>query len=175
MTNYRLCGAAALSLLLAAPALLAAPRAAKSKVPPLSEDEARRTAAMLDDAYQLWLQSIHDWYPTKAGQPVVAATVVRKLQEKMTAKGWPATRFVAVNGIVMNPNHLAKDAFEKEAVTALRSGKDRYEKVERGRLRVATVIPLGGGCFSCHWSDAKIGSRAALTFSIPVRGSGKGR
>lgn len=179
--------ALALGLALTGPALLAAPRkgkpaarpAAKPSVaarqarppasPPMSPEEARRTVAMLDDAYQITLHAVHDWYPTRTGQPVVAATVVRKLQERMAELGWPRSHFLAVNALVMNPDHRPRDSFEKDAITALRSGDERYEKVVGSNLRVATALPLGGGCFSCHWSDAKIGSRAAISFEIPLQ------
>jgi hypothetical protein len=87
----------------------------------------------------------------------------------MTEKGWPKSRFLAVNALVMNPEHRPEDAFERDAVTALRSGADRFEKVEAGRLRVASSLSLGGSCFRCHWSDAKIGSRAAICFDIPLK------
>lgn len=135
----------------------------------MTPEEARRNVAMLDDAYQEILHAVHNWYPTKTGQPVVAATTVVELQKIMSEKGWPQSRFLAVNAIVMNPNHLPKDAFEKKAVEALKAGEQRVEAVEKGRLRVATVLPTGGGCFSCHWTDSKVGSRAAITWSIPVK------
>ena len=155
--------------------LLAAPKKAKPAVEPpgaqtlkMTPEEARRSAAMLDDAYQEFLQTIHAWYPTKTGQPKVAASTVIELQKIMAEKGWPQSKFLAVNAIVMNPNHLPEDKFDKDAIAAIKSGKDRYEKVVDGRLRIATVVPTGGGCFSCHWTDSKVGSRAALSFSIPL-------
>jgi hypothetical protein len=151
-------------------ALLAAPRkpAPTAARPALTEAEARLDAAMLEDAYRITLQTVHERYPTGTGQPVVAAAVVRQLQARMTARGWPKSRFLAVNALVMNPEHRPEDAFERDAVTALRSGADRFEKVEGGRLRVASSLSLGGSCFRCHWSDARIGSRAAICFDIPL-------
>lgn len=156
--------------LTAGSALFAAPRKAAPTParPALTEEEARLDAQMLEDAYRITLQTVHERYPTGTGQPVVAAAVVRQLQAKMTEKGWPKSRFLAVNALVMNPEHRPEDAFERDAVTALRSGADRFEKVEAGRLRVASSLSLGGSCFRCHWSDAKIGSRAAICFDIPL-------
>lgn len=155
-------------------ALLAAPR--KAVAPParpaLTEEEARLDAQMLEDAYRITLQTVHERYPTGTGQPVVAAAVIRQLQAKMTEKGWPKSRFLAVNALVMNPEHRPEDAFERDAVTALRRGDYRYEKIEGGRLRVASSLSLGGSCFRCHWSDAKIGSRAAICFDIPLARAG---
>jgi hypothetical protein len=87
----------------------------------------------------------------------------------MGEKGWPQSRFLAVNAIIMNPDHRARDRFEEEAVEALKRGQDRYEKVEGNRFRAATVVSLSGGCFSCHWAPAGQSSRAAISWSIPLR------
>lgn len=169
------CGVLCLSAALAAaprkPAKKpATPAKAVSGTAAMTAEEARRSVAMLDDAYQEILHAVHNWYPTKTGQPKVAASTVIELQKIMTEKGWPQSRFLAVNAVVMNPNHVPKDTFEKDAVAALKQGKDRHEAVLDGRLRVVTVLPTGGGCFSCHWTDSKVGSRTAITWSIPLKG-----
>lgn len=134
----------------------------------MTREEALRNVAMLDDAYQLIVHEIHDWYPTRTGQPVVAATTVRELQEIMVRKGWPTSRFLAVSGPVMNPDHRPRDAFERKAAAALRAGRSRYEEVTASQLRVATVVPLEGGCFTCHWTTSKRGSLAAISWSLPL-------
>ena len=124
--------------------------------------------AMLDDAYNLVLEEVHHTYPTKPGRPV-AATIVRDLQKKMTDLGWPSSRFLAVNAIVMNPDHVARDEFERQTVRAFTDGGDRRETIENGTLRVATPVSLGGSCFSCHWADKGRASRAAISWKIPLR------
>ena len=135
---------------------------------PMTLEEARMAVAMLDDAYNLVLEEVHHTYPTKPGRPV-AATIVRDLQKKMTDLGWPSSRFLAVNAIVMNPDHVARDEFERQTVRAFTDGGDRRETIENGTLRVATPVSLGGSCFSCHWADKGRASRAAISWKIPLR------
>jgi hypothetical protein len=163
---------------LAFPAADAEPRPRKAAVASRPDatavEEARRKVAMLNDAYQILVQEIHAWYPNKTGQPIVAAVPVRDLQEVMTRKGWPASRFLGVTGPVMNPDHRPKDDFERKAVAAIRAGKDRYEEITPERLRVATVVPLEGGCFTCHWSEGKRSNRAAISWNLPLT-SGRDR
>ena len=135
---------------------------------PMTDEEAHTAVALLDDAYQTILHEVHRTYPTRPGRPV-AATIVRDLQKVMTAKGWPASHFLAVNAIIMNPDHRAHDAFERNAVNVLAKSDGPLEKVSNGTLRVATVVPLGGDCFSCHWADSGISSRAAISWTIPLK------
>ncbi|HTE18064.1 MAG TPA: DUF3365 domain-containing protein [Armatimonadota bacterium] len=147
-----------------APAATTAP-----KMQPMPLDQARMTAAMLDDVYQITLTQIHRTYPTRSGQTVVAANVMRRLQGLLGEKGWPSSRFLGVNALLMNPDHRARDAFERRVVAEMKRGANRVEAVEKGQLRVATSVPLNGGCFSCHWSTDSRDTKAAITFSIPLK------
>lgn len=125
----------------------------RPKTRPLSSQDARLAVAMLGDAYDLLLELTHETYHTQPNIPV-AATVIRKLQARMTELGWPQARFLAVNAIVMHPDHVPQDDFEKQSVLALRRSNRRIEKVVEGQLRVATVVPLAGNCSSCHWATS---------------------
>lgn len=131
-------------------------------------DEARTAVAMLGDAYDLLLEETHAIYHTRPNTPV-AATMVRKVQARMKELGWPQSRFVAVNAIVMHPNHVAKDDFEKRTVQEFKRSTARREEVTDSQLRVATVIPLGGGCASCHWTGSGQSPRAATTWMVPLK------
>lgn len=137
-------------------------------------DEARTAVAMLGDAYDLLLEETHSVYHTRPSTPV-AATVVRKLQARMTELGWPRSRFVAVNAVVMHPDHVPKDAFEKQTVQALRRGDERIEQVTSNQLRVSTVVSLGGSCASCHWTSSGQTPKAATSWTVPLRQSLAGR
>jgi hypothetical protein len=143
---------------------VAAPATTRSMTP----EQARTAVRMLGDAYDLILDETHATYHTKPSVPV-AATVVRKLQAKMNALGWPRARFLAVNAVVMHPDHVPRDDFERLTVQTLRRGEDRVEQVVDGQLRVSTVVPLGGGCSSCHWTPSGQSSKAAITWSVPLR------
>lgn len=157
-----------------APARQPSPAAPKGVQPALmTAEEARLAVTMLDDAYQAILHSVHETYPTKPGRPV-AATIVRDLQKRMAEKGWPRSHFLSVSGVLMNPDHRAQTAFEQEAVRTLRlSAQRRVERLEDGRLQIATDFALHGDCFSCHWSDPGTPSQAAISWTIPVRKDGR--
>lgn len=130
-------------------------------------DEARRAVALLDDAYSLILHEVHDTYPTKPGRPV-AATIVRDLQKTMTDRGWPSSHFLAVNAIIMNPAHQARDEWERRAVSDMKSGKLRLEEEKPNEYRATTMVSLRGGCTSCHWSQDSMGARAAIAWKVPL-------
>lgn len=148
----------------AVPAVRAAP----------TEEVARLQAAMLSDLYQELLRETHKLYPTRPGRPV-AATVVRQVQERMRRAGHPESRFLAVNAVLMNPDHRARDSFEREAARRLASGEESVELVEQGEgrgaaryYRAAMVVPLGSGCGSCHWSQGGLGARAAIAWNVKL-------
>lgn len=146
----------------------AAPVVAAGTTRAMTLDEARTTVAMLGDAYDLLLDETHEVYHTRPSVPV-AATVIRKVQARMTELGWPQARFLAVNAVVMHPDHVPKDAFDKRTIQALKRGDERLEQVSSTQLRVATVVPLGGSCASCHWSPSGQSPKAATTWTIPLR------
>jgi hypothetical protein len=164
------------SLILAvAAASVAAPRpGAKKPLKPLANppsgptytpEQAKTAVAMLDDAYNLILREVHDTYVTKPGRPV-AASLVKDLQKTMTAKGWPSSHFLAVNAILMNPEHRARDEWERRAVSEMKSGKLKVEDEKPGEYRAATFVSLRGGCTSCHWSPDSMGARAAIAWKV---------
>ena len=135
----------------------------------MTREEALTAVAILDDAYSIILHEVHETYHHSPKTPV-AASVVRNLQRTMTAKGWPASRFLAVNAIAMRPDHLPRDEWERKAVAKLKSGRDqRLETQEPGVLRVATTMSLRGGCGSCHWSKDSMGARAAIAWKVRTR------
>lgn len=158
-------------------AAVAAPRSAARKAPKPAKtanavaervytpEEAKRAVAILDDAYNLILHEVHETYPTKPGRPV-AASLVKDLQKSMTAKGWPGSRFLAVNAVIMNPDHRARDEWERRAVSDMKSGKPVLAEEKKGEYRAATMVSLRGGCTSCHWSQDSMGARAAITWKV---------
>jgi len=94
----------------------------------------------------------------------------------MNELGWPTARFLAVNTIVMHPDHVPRDDFERRSVQTLRSSDHRIEQVVGGQFRVTTVVPTGGSCFSCHWTPPEQASKTATTWAVPLRQErGRGR
>jgi hypothetical protein len=134
----------------------------------MSVKEARRAIVLLDRTYQSALRQIHRRFPVGNGQPVVAAVAVRDIQREVSSSAGVSSRFLAVGTKAMNPDHEPKDAFEREAVQELKRGSRWVEAQEDGRLRVATGVPLGGGCFPCHSTPAGNPVQAAISWSVPV-------
>jgi len=135
----------------------------------LTPKEARRTIALLDRTYQSALRQIHRRFPVGNGQPVVAAVAIRDVQREVGATMGLSSRFLAVGTKAMNPDHEPKDAFEREAAQELKRGARWVEAQEAGRLRVATTVPLGGGCFPCHSTPGGRPVQAAISWSVLVQ------
>lgn len=145
-------------------------------VPPLASEpermslkEARRTISLLDRNYQSALRQIHRRFPVGNGQPVVAAVVVRDIQRETGSGGLLSSRFLAVGVKAMNPDHEPRDDFERQAVQELKRGARWVEAQEDGKLRVATVTPLGGGCFPCHSTPSGAPVQAAISWTVPLQ------
>jgi hypothetical protein len=119
-------------------------------------EQARSTVAMLNDLYVNTIVQTHTTYVKDRGS-VAAAAVARKVFEAMAKKGWPQTRWISTTGRPFNPDANPKDAFERDAAAALKKGEARFERVEDGKLRVATLIPVvDKSCLMCHTRD-KVG------------------
>lgn len=147
---------------------------AQDEKPPvkMSLKQARQTVDMLNDLYVNSVVLTHSTY-VKDAQTVPAAAVARKVFAAMTKKGWPETRWISTTGRPFNPDSQPKDAFEKAAVAALKTGKARFEKVEDGKLRVATLIPLvDASCQTCHRND-KVGDPiGGLAYTVALNAPG---
>jgi hypothetical protein len=134
----------------------------------MSLAQARQTVNMLNDLYVNSVVLTHGTY-VKDRATVPAATVARRVFVAMAEKGWPQTRWLATTGRPFNPDANPKDAFEREAVEALKKGQPRFEKIEDGKLRVATLVPLvDKSCQMCHTRD-KVGDPiGGLVYTVPL-------
>lgn len=171
-----LIGALTLGAAAVAAGLPPAPPVKAYPAPPLPEEpermsleEARRTIVLLDRTYQSALRQIHRRFPVGNGQPVVAAVAVRDVQREVSTSTALSSHFLAVGTKAMNPDHEPKDAFERQAVDELKRGARWVEAQDDGRLRVATIVPLGGGCFPCHSTPGGGTVQAAISWSVPVQ------
>lgn len=137
----------------------------------MSLPQARQTVSMLNDLYVNAVVLTHGTYVKDKGI-TPAATVARKVFEAMDKKGWPKTRWLSTTGRPFNPDHNPKDQFEKDAVVALKKGQARFERVENGQLRVATLVPLvDKSCQMCHTKD-KVGDPiGGLSYTVALTGS----
>lgn len=159
MKRNHLIGFGSFALAAGVVAVAAAPgSAADTAVKPVTMplEQARRTVDILNDAYVTAVVLTHGTYVKDRSTPA-AAVVARQLFKAMSAKGWPETRWLATTGRPFNPDASPKDRFEKDAVAALKTGKARFERVEDGKLRVVTLVPLvDKSCQMCHTKD-KVG------------------
>ena len=135
-----------------------------------STQEARRQAEILHTSIYATLQVIHDrYYREDEGLPIPAAImgdVFKDLEAQQNVK----LRWLAVEGLAMNTDHLPQDAFETEAVKSLKSGKEFHEQTENGLYRRAAPITLSSHCLKCHMPDRKNTDdrTAGLIIAIPV-------
>ncbi len=135
-----------------------------------SVDEARREAALLHTALHSSLQVVHSrYYQEDEGLPLPAATLKDVFAEIKEAHGIEL-HWLAVEGQAMNTDHKPRDAFEKEAVESLKSGRRDFEKTENGVYRRAGAITLGNHCLKCHVPDRKSTQdrTAGLIIAIPL-------
>lgn len=132
--------------------------------------EARRQAELLHESMHHTLQVVHHrYYREDEGLPIPAATLLEvfgELEKEKQVK----LRWLVVEGQAMNDDHKARDAFEKSAVEALRSGKKSFELAEKGVFRRAGPIALTNHCLKCHLPDRKSTATrtAGLIVAIPV-------
>ena len=130
--------------------------------------QAKQTVDMLNDLYVNSVVQTHATYVKDRSTPA-AAVVARRVFTSMKEKGWPETRWLSTTGRPFNPDHNPKDQFERDAVAALKKGTARFERVEDGKLRVATLVPLvDKSCQMCHTKD-KVGDPiGGLAYTIKL-------
>lgn len=123
-------------------------------------DHARKTVRMLDDLYKTYIILITEEY---VDDPSVlpAATLSKRVFKSMNKKGWHKARLLDATGTPFNPENNPKDAFERDAINAMISGKTYFEKIEKiegkDHLRAVTSVhAVMKGCISCHPSS-KVG------------------
>lgn len=136
-----------------------------------SVEEARRQAQLLHTALHSTLQVVHArYYEEDEGLPLPAATLKDVFAEMEEAHGI-RLRWLAVEGQAMNTDHEPRDAFEKDAVEALKSGRQNFEQSGNGVYRRAGSIVLGNHCLKCHVPDRKntTDRTAGLIISIPLK------
>ena len=123
----------------------------------LELEHARKTVRMLDDVYKTYIVLITEEY---VDYPSVlpAATLSKRVFKSMNKKGWHKARLLDATGTPFNPENNPKDAFERDAINAMISGKTYFEKIEKidgkDHLRAVTSVhAVMKGCISCHPSS----------------------
>jgi len=147
----------------------------KSTEPPSSSndvtrtiEEARRQAKTLHTTIHSTLRVMHDrYYREDEGLPIPAAAMGEILRDVETEEG-VILRWLVVEGQAMNTDNVARDDFEREAATALKSGKPFHEESTASQYRRAAPITLSNHCLKCHMPDRKSTKdrRAGLVVTI---------
>jgi hypothetical protein len=141
-----------------------------TEIPRSTTTQARRQAEILHTSIHSTLRVVHDrYYREDEGLPIPAAImgdVFKELESEQNVK----LRWLAVEGLAMNTDHLPQDTFETEAVKSLKSGKSFHELSENGLYRRAAPITLNSHCLKCHMPDRKStrDRTAGLIIAIPV-------
>lgn len=136
----------------------------------LTVKEARRLSRVLHVAMHVSLQHVHDqFYREDEGLRLPAAVLTDVFSEVEEAERI-RLRWLAVEGVAMNSDHVAKTDFEKAAVKALKAGTADYEQSTDGIYRRAAPITLSNHCLKCHVPDRKSTEdrTAGLIISMPV-------
>lgn len=138
-------------------------------------ERTRKTVKMLDDVYKTAVVLITDKY-VESEDDFPAGGAAIALFEAVGKKGWHQVRLIDATGEPYDDDNSPKDAFEKKAVSQLKSGKSYYEQIitDDGKrfLRAATPIPVVmKKCVMCHphYAEAKEGEPiGALSYRIVI-------
>ena len=92
---------------------------------------------MLDEVYKTYIVLITEEY---VDDPSVlpAATLSKRVFKSMNKKGWHKARLLDATGTPFNPENNPVDAFERDAINAMISGKHILRKLKR--LKVKTIL-----------------------------------
>lgn len=137
----------------------------------VSLEVARDRAKLMHEVYAATLEVMHHRYFHDA-RAIVPARALEDVFAEMDRQSNVAARWISVNTKPMSLHHEPKSDFEKKAAAEIVAGKPAVELVADGFYRRATVIPLTGGCISCHagmFAEASKSPKfAGLVISIPL-------
>ena len=138
--------------------------------PVMTTDEARRQAKILHSTIHSTLRVVHDRYYREDEALPIPAAAMGEIFKDIESIEHVKLRWLAVDGQAMNTDHVAGDAFETEAVKALKSGKLSHEEATDRIYRRAAPITLSNHCLKCHMPDRKSTNdrTAGLIISIPI-------
>ncbi|HEX5104048.1 MAG TPA: DUF3365 domain-containing protein [Pirellulaceae bacterium] len=135
----------------------------------------RKQVQVLDDVYKAAVVLITEHYVNDADD-LPAGSAAIALFDAIKKKGHHEVRLLDATGEPLEDKNVAKDAFEKAAIAALKGGKPYYDQVieKDGKryLRAATPIPVVlKKCTMCHpnYENAKPGEPiGALGYTVPI-------
>ena len=134
-------------------------------------EEARARARLLHETFHATLQVVHHQYYREDEGLLIPARTLKAVFKELARSQNVELRWLAVNAQAMNVDHRAQDAFEKNAVKVLTSGKNEVECVDDEVYRHAGSITLSSECLKCHLPHrTSTADRAAgLVISMSIR------
>lgn len=137
----------------------------------VSLEVARDRAQLMHNIFLATLDTMHHRY-FLGERATVPARAMEDVFSEMKRQSGVRARWISINTKPMSIDHEPKSDFEKKAVRELGPEKDVTDLVEDGFYRRAAVVPLTGGCLSCHDGMFKAPSRtprfAGLVISVPL-------
>lgn len=130
---------------------------------------------MLDNIYKQTIVLITDKYVhDEDDYPAGSAAVT--LFANISESGSHKVRLIDATGEPYEPDNVARDAFEREAIKRLKAGAETHEQIVREdgkhQLRVVTPVPVVlKKCVMCHdhYADAKEGEPiGAISYTVPI-------
>lgn len=147
-------------------------KAAKTKLKPITVEEARERARLMYNIYSVSLEVLHHHY-FRHDKPTLPARAMEDIFIEIDERMNIESRWIAVNTPPMSVSHAASTPFEKKAAEEISAGKTEYDSVEKGYYQYAGVIPLKAGCVGCHTklfsTPVKTPRFAGLVIRIPVK------
>lgn len=138
--------------------------------PVLTTDEARSQAKLLHATIHSTLRVVHDRYYREDEALPIPAAAMGEIFKDIESMEHVKLRWLAVEGQAMNSDHVAQDAFETEAVNALKAGKPFHEEATERIYRRAAPITLSNHCLKCHMPNRRSTDdrTAGLIIAIPL-------
>lgn len=143
---------------------------ATTKHSPPTSDEAKARARILFESITGSLLVMHrDFFDDEDGFAIPSRSLDDVFLELKKSHNIQL-KWLTVNADSMNVDHDPKTEFEKEAATALASGKDFFEATTAENYQFAGAIGLESQCLKCHVQRRTDNQprTSGLTISIPV-------
>lgn len=138
-------------------------------------DRTRKQVKTLDHIYKTTVVLITENY-VNTEDDLAAGMAAKALFDSVEDAGLHQVRLLDATGDPYNDDNIAKDAFEKAGIKALKSGKATYEEIvnKEGKayLRSMTSVPVVmKKCTMCHpgFENVKKGAPAgALSYTLLI-------
>jgi len=129
---------------------------------PATVEEARARARLLHETIHGSLQVVHRDFFDPDDRTNIPSKTMKDVFKVLSKDYGVDVRWLGVEGKTMDVDHHPQDDFERNAVAALKGGKDEFEAVEEGRYRHAGSVQLHNRCLKCHVPNrTSLGDRKA--------------